>query len=61
MGQHSDAVRIADLCQYGHIAWSGPLQILLAFVSLYNLLGWQAFMGVAVMVISVSGGSNDPV
>ncbi len=29
-------------------------QIVLAFVSLYNLVGWQAFMGVAVMVISVS-------
>lgn len=52
--QSVDAVRIADLAQYGHMAWSGPWQITLAFVSLYNLVGWQAFMGVAVMVISVS-------
>ena len=29
-------------------------QIMLAFVSLYNLVGWQAFMGVGIMMISVS-------
>ena len=52
--QSVDAVRIADLAQYGHIAWSGPFQITLAFVSLYQIVGWQAFVGVAVMVISVS-------
>jgi ATP-binding cassette subfamily C (CFTR/MRP) protein 1 len=52
--QSVDAVRIGDLAQYGQIAWSGPFQIILAFVSLYNLVGWQAFTGVAVMVISVS-------
>ncbi|KAK8865675.1 hypothetical protein IAR55_000820 [Kwoniella newhampshirensis] len=51
--QSVDAVRIAEITQYGHIAWSGPFQILLAFISLYRLVGWQAFMGVAVMVISL--------
>lgn len=51
--QSVDAVRIADLCQYGHIAWSGPLQIILAFISLYNLLGWQSFVGVGVMIVSL--------
>ncbi|KIR43264.1 metal resistance protein ycf1 [Cryptococcus deuterogattii 99/473] len=51
--QSVDAVRIADVCQYGHIAWSGPFQIIIAFVSLYRLVGWQAFMGVAVMVVSL--------
>lgn len=51
--QSVDAVRIADIAQYGNIAWSGPFQIILAFVSLYQLVGWQAFMGVAVMVISL--------
>lgn len=25
--QSVDAVRIADVCQYGHIAWSGPFQV----------------------------------
>lgn len=58
--QSVDAVRIGDLAQYGQIAWSGPFQIILAFVSLYNLVGWQAFMGVAIMVISVSQASDHP-
>lgn len=51
--QSVDAVRIGDIAQYGHIAWSGPFQICLAFVLLYRLVGWQAFVGVAVMVISL--------
>lgn len=29
------------------------MQIILAFVSLYNLLGWSAFVGVTVMVVSI--------
>ena len=41
--QSVDALRLADLCQYGQMVWSGPVQITLAFVSLYNLLGWPAF------------------
>jgi ATP-binding cassette, subfamily C (CFTR/MRP), member 1 len=66
-----DAMRLQDLCTYGLIAISGPLQVraristyrlrllipnaqvTLAFVSLYNLLGWSAFVGVAIMVLSV--------
>ncbi|CAE7095301.1 unnamed protein product [Rhizoctonia solani] len=48
-----DATRLQDLCTYGLIALSGPIQITLAFVSLYNLLGWPAFVGVAIMVISL--------
>jgi ATP-binding cassette subfamily C (CFTR/MRP) protein 1 len=51
--QSVDAVRIADLSQYGHIAWSGPFQIILAFISLFNLVGWQALMGIMVMALSV--------
>ncbi|KAL7423700.1 hypothetical protein Q5752_001282 [Cryptotrichosporon argae] len=51
--QSVDAVRIADLGQFGHIAWSGPFQIIIAFVSLYNLVGWQAFTGVAIMAVSL--------
>ncbi len=56
--QSVDAMRIAELAQFGHIAWSGPLQIILAFVSLYNLVGWQAFIGVAVMFVNVSSAST---
>ncbi|KIJ59434.1 hypothetical protein HYDPIDRAFT_118534 [Hydnomerulius pinastri MD-312] len=48
-----DASRMQDLCTYGIIAVSGPFQITLAFVSLYNLLGWSAFVGVAIMIISI--------
>ncbi|TIB16346.1 hypothetical protein E3P89_00354 [Wallemia ichthyophaga] len=48
-----DTNRLTDLCTYGHILWSGPFQILLAFISLYNLLGWQSFVGVGVMIVSI--------
>ncbi|KAG1817496.1 P-loop containing nucleoside triphosphate hydrolase protein [Suillus subaureus] len=48
-----DASRLQDLCTYGLIAVSGPFQITLAFVSLYNLLGWSAFVGVAIMIFSI--------
>lgn len=48
-----DATRLQDLCTYGHIIWSSVFQMILAFISLYNLLGWPAFAGVAVMVFSV--------
>ncbi|EJD44880.1 metal resistance protein ycf1 [Auricularia subglabra TFB-10046 SS5] len=48
-----DTTRLQDLCTYGLITFSGPLQITLAFTSLYNLLGWPAFVGVGVMVVSI--------
>ncbi|PCH44281.1 multidrug resistance-associated ABC transporter [Wolfiporia cocos MD-104 SS10] len=48
-----DATRLQDLCTYGIIAISGPFQITLAFISLYSILGWSAFVGVAIMIISI--------
>ncbi|KAJ7449546.1 multidrug resistance-associated ABC transporter [Mycena latifolia] len=48
-----DAIRMQDLCTFGIIALSGPLQITLAFISLYSLLGWASFVGVGVMVLSI--------
>ncbi|EMD38835.1 hypothetical protein CERSUDRAFT_92869 [Gelatoporia subvermispora B] len=48
-----DATRLQDLCTYGLIAISGPFQIVLAFISLYNILGWAAFVGVAIMIVSI--------
>ncbi|KAF7294499.1 hypothetical protein MKEN_01442500 [Mycena kentingensis (nom. inval.)] len=48
-----DAIRMQDLCTYCLIAISGPLQITLAFISLYNLLGWACFVGVGVMILSM--------
>ncbi|KAH9975853.1 P-loop containing nucleoside triphosphate hydrolase protein [Lactifluus volemus] len=48
-----DASRLQDLCAYGLMAISAPFQVTLAFISLYNLLGWSAFVGVAIMLFSV--------
>ncbi|KZV64400.1 P-loop containing nucleoside triphosphate hydrolase protein [Peniophora sp. CONT] len=48
-----DATRLQDVCTYGLVAISGPWQITLAFISLYNLLGWSAFVGVAIMLLSI--------
>ncbi|KAJ6591736.1 P-loop containing nucleoside triphosphate hydrolase protein [Mycena vulgaris] len=48
-----DAIRMQDLCTFGIIAFSGPLQITLAFISLYSLLGWASFVGIGVMVFSL--------
>ncbi|TFY62797.1 hypothetical protein EVJ58_g3647 [Rhodofomes roseus] len=45
-----DATRLQDLCTYGLILVSGPFQITLAFISLYRILGWSSFVGVAIMV-----------
>ncbi|BGP53294.1 hypothetical protein JCM8202v2_000853 [Rhodotorula sphaerocarpa] len=51
--QSTDATRLQDLCTYGQIAWSGMFQITLAFISLYQLLGWTMLVGVGVMVASM--------
>ncbi|CAE6428317.1 unnamed protein product [Rhizoctonia solani] len=48
-----DATRIQSLCMGGLISISAPFQIMLAFVSLYEILGWPAFVGVAIMIVSL--------
>ncbi|KAJ7695169.1 metal resistance protein YCF1 [Mycena rosella] len=48
-----DAIRLQDWTTFGIIALSGPLQIVLAFISLYSLLGWASFVGVGVMIVSI--------
>ncbi|KAH9852113.1 metal resistance protein YCF1 [Lenzites betulinus] len=48
-----DAMRLQDLCTYGLISISGPYQITLAFISLYKILGWPAFVGIAIMIFSI--------
>ncbi|KAI0725334.1 metal resistance protein YCF1 [Fomitopsis betulina] len=48
-----DATRVQDLSTYGLISISGPIQITLAFISLYNILGWSAFVGIAIMIVSL--------
>ncbi|KAF7360533.1 hypothetical protein MVEN_00784300 [Mycena venus] len=47
-----DAIRLQELANWGGIAISAPFQIILAFVSLYSLLGWPAFVGVGIMIMS---------
>ncbi|KAG9024994.1 hypothetical protein FS837_005122, partial [Tulasnella sp. UAMH 9824] len=48
-----DATRMQDLTTYGLIFVSGPFQIVLAFISLYKLIGWPSFVGVAIMVVAI--------
>nr|GAT42967.1 predicted protein [Mycena chlorophos] len=48
-----DAIRLQDLTNYVVMIFSGPLQISLAFISLYSLIGWACFVGVAIMVGSI--------
>jgi ATP-binding cassette subfamily C (CFTR/MRP) protein 1 len=49
-----DSTRLQEFCTYGLILISGTFQVVLAFASLYNLLGWSAFVGVAIMVCLTS-------
>ncbi|GAA5929198.1 hypothetical protein JCM1841_006231 [Sporobolomyces salmonicolor] len=51
--QSTDATRLNDVTTYAQVAWSGVFQITLAFISLYGLLGWSMFVGVAVMIASI--------
>jgi ATP-binding cassette subfamily C (CFTR/MRP) protein 1 len=48
-----DAQRLADLCTYLHILWSGPFQMSMAIYFLYQSLGPAVFGGVAVMVLMI--------
>jgi ABC-type multidrug transport system fused ATPase/permease subunit len=48
-----DASKLADLCTYLHILWSGPMQICIAVYFLYQTLGVAVFGGIAVMVLMI--------
>lgn len=48
-----DTQRLQDLAQYGQQLWSAPFQIILCMLSLYQLLGWSMFAGVAAMIIMI--------
>lgn len=48
-----DAQKLMDLCTYLHIAWSGPLQIILALYFLYQTMGASTFAGVGVMIMMI--------
>jgi len=46
-----DAQRLQDVASYLWIIWSCPLQIIVALVILYRVLGVSVFAGFCVMVI----------
>ena len=46
-----DAQRLQDVAGYIWMVWSTPLQVIIAVVMLWNLLGVSVLAGVAVMVI----------
>jgi ATP-binding cassette subfamily C (CFTR/MRP) protein 1 len=48
-----DTQRVSDLSRQGFQLWSAPFQIILCMISLYQLLGWVGFAGVAVMGIMI--------
>ncbi|KAI8058986.1 metal resistance protein YCF1, partial [Gongronella butleri] len=48
-----DAQRLMDLCTYLHVAWSGPLQIIIALVMLHATMGPSIWAGVAVLILTI--------
>ncbi|KAF9054322.1 metal resistance protein YCF1 [Panaeolus papilionaceus] len=48
-----DAIRLQGTCSSAILSISAPLQITLAFISLYSLLGWASFVGIAIMLLSI--------
>ena len=48
-----DSQRLQDLAQYGQQLWSAPLQIVLCMLSLYQILGYSMFAGIAAMLLMV--------
>ncbi|WAQ87113.1 hypothetical protein PtA15_8A14 [Puccinia triticina] len=49
----TDVSRIQDSCSNGLILVSGLFQITLAFISLYDMLGWPMLGGIAVVLLSI--------
>ncbi|KAJ6264027.1 Metal resistance protein [Drechslerella dactyloides] len=48
-----DTARLEFLAQYGQNVWSSPFQIIICMISLYDLVGYSMFAGIAVMIIMV--------
>lgn len=49
----SDATKISNLLSAGYFFYQPPFEITLAGIFLYRLMGWSAFAGLAVLVVSV--------
>ncbi|EGE06583.1 ABC metal ion transporter [Trichophyton equinum CBS 127.97] len=48
-----DQQRLSDLAQFGTQLWSAPFQITLCMISLYDLIGWSMWAGIAAMVLMI--------
>ncbi|KAI5460520.1 multidrug resistance-associated protein 1 [Mariannaea sp. PMI_226] len=48
-----DTQRLQDVTQFSQHLWSAPLQIILCMASLYGLLGYSMFAGVALMIATI--------
>ncbi|CCE62252.1 hypothetical protein TPHA_0C00960 [Tetrapisispora phaffii CBS 4417] len=48
-----DVQRLQDLSQWINILWSGPFQLTLCLISLYNLLGHSMWIGVFILGIMI--------
>lgn len=52
--QSNDAAKVWNLPQYGHVVWSGPLQIFIIIFSLHLIIGWApALAGLSVTIVLV--------
>lgn len=48
-----DVAKVSDMVADAHSVWSLALQIILALVLLYRLLGWAMLAGVALMIVLI--------
>ncbi|CCK71890.1 ATP-binding cassette glutathione S-conjugate transporter YCF1 KNAG_0I00990 [Huiozyma naganishii CBS 8797] len=46
-----DVQKLQDLCQFIHLLWSGPFQVVICLVSLYKLLGPSMWIGVVILLV----------
>lgn len=47
-----DSIRIAAQCASAYLFYSAPIELVVASLFLYNLLGWSAFTGFLVLIVA---------
>lgn len=48
-----DAQRISDFCQFIHVTWAAPIQVIVTVALLYVYIGPSAFVGLAMAVVTI--------
>lgn len=48
-----DSQTIMDFSIFGHSLWSGPLTLILVFITLWFYMSWAAFTGIAVILLII--------